>query len=85
MPIKLDDDQKKKPFSVYAWASGLNIDPCGYGSTEANALSDLLDKIDDDIASLRETRAIAQAMLDERTAKIPTSNQPHNLHEGTPT
>lgn len=71
MHIKLNDDEKKKPFSVYAWASDLLIDPCGYGATEAAALDDLIDKIDGDIAVLQEAKTIAQAMLKERTENLP--------------
>ena len=66
--IKLDDDGKKKPFSVSAYPQKLSIgiDPCGYGATEVEALEELIDKIDQDIAALQEAKAEAMAMLNQR-------------------
>lgn len=64
--IKLNDDGKKNPFSVYAYAQKLDIDPCGYGATEVEALEQLIDKMDEDICVLQEAKAAVTAMLNER-------------------
>ena len=64
--IRLNDDGKKKPFSFYAYPQKLDIDPCGYGATEAEALEELIDKIDQDISALQEAKAEALEMLNER-------------------
>jgi hypothetical protein len=68
--IKLDDDGKKKLFSVSAYPEKLHmdLDPCGYGATEVEALAELIDKIDQDISVLREAKAEAIAMLNQRRA-----------------
>lgn len=64
--ITLFDGKNKKPFGVSAYPSDLQIDPCGYGSTEAEALSDLLLNLDESISVLQETKAMARTMLSER-------------------
>jgi hypothetical protein len=67
MKITLHDsgsrDGKFLPFSAYP---GLSIDPCGYGTTEAAALEELIDKIDEALADLEDAKAEAMALLNER-------------------
>lgn len=66
--IRLKDDGTKKPFSVSAYPQKLAIglDPCGYGTTEAEALENLIDNIDEDISALQEAKTEAMAMLSQR-------------------